>query len=93
MKVELVPDISCCIETVAKREFHDAMSLLLSADTADVELKAKAEILERFMRTADFRKLRSESEVHLRQGKKVSFIIYLEDRLVKHDMLIQASPY
>ena len=77
--IELVPDLSHCIETVAKREYQETIKRLLSAPEMSEKLQEKAEILSLFLQTADFKKLRSEYEKYLTGGQKVKFMIYLEN--------------
>ncbi|MFC1928327.1 hypothetical protein ACFLXK_01825 [Chloroflexota bacterium] len=52
------------------------------------ELEEKFEILRLFLETADFNKLRSESEKHLVEGKRVKFILDLENGQLKHEMKV-----
>ena len=77
-KIELIPDLSHCIETVAKKEHRKAVNILLGG-TGNGGVEERAELLRRFLETADFKKLRRESEGYLRQGKKVKFILGLEE--------------
>jgi hypothetical protein len=93
LKIELVPDLDHCIETVARKEYNEAVHQLLSEKTASDELKEKEEILRLFLETADFKKLRAESEPHLLQGEQVRFIIHLKDGVAKYDMNIQTTPF
>ena len=92
LKIELVPDLSHCIETVAKREFQDIVQRLLSTEEVSGKLKEKAEILRLFLRVTDFRKLRAQSETHLQRGERIRFIVYLEDGIVKYDIYTQMKP-
>jgi hypothetical protein len=84
-KVELVPDLTHCIETVAKRQYQEAVQRLLSAEEVSDKLKEKAEILRLFLQVADFRKLRAESEAYLLRGKSVSFTVYLEGSVLRYE--------
>lgn len=86
LKIELVPDLNHCIETVAKKKYNETVHKLVSAKDVSAELKDKAEILRLFLETADFKKLRAESEPHLLQGKKVRFVVSLKDGVVKYEM-------
>ena len=86
IKIELVPDLSHCIETVAKREHAEVLKQLLTPEGGNKELQEKLEILRLFLETMDFKKLRSESEKQLVEGKKVRFVVYLEDGVPKYDM-------
>ena len=86
LKVELIPDLTYCIETVAKRE-HTAVSIqLLKPAQGNKELEEKLEILRLFLETADFKKLRSESEKKLMEGKRVRFMVYLKEGIPKYEM-------
>lgn len=82
IKVELFPDLLVCIETVAKREFQETQRRLISENENNEELKEKAETLRLFLQTADFKKLRAESEPLLVKGLQVKFVLYLKDGTV-----------
>lgn len=84
--IELVPDLSSCIETVAKREYADVTKRLLASEKLDTGLAEKAEVLRTFLKNADIRKLRSESEKHLLIGRQVVFRLSLEDGISRHEM-------
>jgi len=86
--IELIPDLSSCIETVARREHTDATRTLLTTTPHDETLIEKAEILRIFLETADFRKLRSDSEKLLLNGEKVKFVISLEHGQLRYEMQI-----
>jgi len=87
-KIELVPDLSHCIETVAKREHAEVLKQLLTPEGGSKELQEKLEILRLFLETMDFRKLRSESEKQLVEGRKVRFVVYLEDGVSKYEIQV-----
>lgn len=87
LQIELVPDLDHCVETVAKREYAEITRQLLVGE-GDANLQEKAELLGAFLRTADFRKLRQESERFLVEGKEVKFVIYVEDGTPKYDMRV-----
>jgi hypothetical protein len=86
--IELTPDLSSCIETVARREYNDTTRTLLAATSHDETIGEKAELLRLFLETADFRKLRAESEKHLLNGKKVKFLVSLEDEQLRYEMQV-----
>lgn len=65
LPVELVPDLSHCIETVARREYEDMLKQLLGTRQANEGLQKRLEILKLFLQTADFKRLRTESEHYL----------------------------
>ena len=87
LKVELIPDLTFCIETVAKREHAAVLKQLLGLGKGNRELEEKLEILRLFLETADFKKLRVESEKRLMEGKKVKFVVY-RDKDVKFGMQV-----
>jgi len=89
LELELVPTLSQCIETIAKKEYKETVQKLLSTEEVSHKLNEKAEILSLFLQVADFRKIRAESEEHLLQGRNVSLIVYLESGTIKYDMRTQ----
>ena len=87
LKIELVPDLSHCIETVARRKHAELSHRLLGSEAGNAETEDKLEILRLFLETADFRKLRSESEKRFMEGRKVKFVVYL-DNGVKYEIRV-----
>ena len=86
--IELFPDLSHCIETVAKQEFWSSVNNYMANERENTELKDKIELLKAFLETMDFGKLRSESEQHLVRGKKVKFVVYWEEDKPRYKMII-----
>jgi hypothetical protein len=70
------PNLSSCIETLAKREYKKALSTILKAGTEDEELSGRLEVLRLFLESTDFSALRSRYEKYLEEGKRVKFRIY-----------------
>jgi len=89
LKIELVPDLSHCIETVAKREYREATAKLLAVPKENNELGKRIELLRTFLETMDFRKLRQESEKYLVEGRTVKLIFYLENGTPKYEMIVK----
>ena len=79
LKVELVPDLDHCIETLAKKEHAAVSKKILEAGQRNKELEEELEILRLFLETADFKKLRAESEKSLIEGRRVKFLVYLDN--------------
>lgn len=79
-RIELLPDLSHCVETRAKQEYAATMSGILSGDQSPV-LDERLELLRAFLETADFSRLRRKSEEHMIQGRKVKFVL---SRLAGH---------
>ena len=75
------------METQAKRRFNQITSELLKKGE-NKELMEKLGTLRLFLESADFNKLRSESEKHLIEGKKVKFILHLEKGKLKYEMKV-----
>ncbi len=86
-QIELVPDLSHCIETVARKEYENLARSYLQAGKGDSELGEKIELLRSFLESADFRKLRKQSEGYLLKGQKVKFTLYRERGKAKYRML------
>ena len=72
--IELLPDLSHCIETRAKQEYSATMSRIMAGDQLP-ELEQRLELLKAFLEEADFSRLRRDSEEHLTQGRKVRFVL------------------
>ena len=87
-QIELVPDLSSCIETVARREHERTAQELLSTERPSEELMERAETLRLFLETADLRGLRAESEKHLLEGRKVAFVISVRNGNAYHEMQV-----
>jgi len=87
LKVELVPDLAHCIETVARREYTAVLKQILSQGQRNKELEEKLETLRIFLETADFKRLRLESEEQLLKEKRVCFLVYLDNDL-RYEMQI-----
>ena len=95
IKIELVPDLEHCIETLARKEYSEIVSqLLLSGkDKRKIsENTQKAELLRNFLETADFKRLRAESERHLVEGRCVKFVVYPEGVVPKYEMRVCTKP-
>ena len=88
LKVELVPDLTHCIETVAKREHAAVLKQLLTPGQRNKELEEKLEILRLFLERVDFKQLRAESERQLTEGRRVKFTVYLSNDMPEYEMRI-----
>jgi len=91
VRIELFPDLSHCIETVAKKEHANILKQLLTPGKVNNELEEKLEILRIFIGTADFKKLRSQYEKQLMECREVRFVVYLEDGASKYEMQIAST--
>jgi hypothetical protein len=84
--IELFPSLSHCIETKAKNEFWNSADKYMDGGQRDKKLEEKLELLKAFLESADFRKLRSDSEPHLIQGRKVRFVINWKEGKPSYEM-------
>jgi len=88
--LELVPDLSHCIETTAKKEYEEAVTEYLGKKEADTTtLEEKIELLCTFLQSADFKQLRRESERHLIQGRKIKFLLCPQGEKLHYEMLVE----
>ena len=76
----------------AKRQYNQTLSELLKKGE-DKVLAVKLETLKLFLESADFNKLRSESEPHLVAGRKVKFILRLENGKLQYEMKITGEEW
>jgi hypothetical protein len=86
LQIELVPDLDHCIETVARREHEAVLKQLLTPGKGNKELEKKLEILRHFLGRVDFRQLRAVSERQIMKGRRVKFVVYLDNGVPKHEM-------
>ena len=88
-EINLEPDLSTCIQTLAKKQHERIVRELLKTGGEDPEQEQLAEMLRMFLESTDFRKLRSEYEPYLAEGKKVRFTLRLMgDRTAYHMEII-----
>ena len=86
--VELFPSLSHCVETTAKEEFWNSVNQYMESSREDKKLEEKIELLKAFLESADFKKLRSQSERYLVEGKKVKFVICQKEEGLKYEMVV-----
>ncbi|MFC1911065.1 hypothetical protein ACFLXM_00085 [Chloroflexota bacterium] len=86
--IDLFPSLSHCIETTARDEFWDSANQYTEGGRKDKKLEQKIELLRAFLESADFKKLRSDSEMYLIQGKKVRFVIRWKEGKPSYEMAV-----
>jgi hypothetical protein len=86
--IVLEPNLSSCIETLAKREYKKALSTVLKAGTEDEEVSEKLEAVRLFLEVTDFSALRSRYEKCLEEGKRVNFRIYSKKGRVNYKLTV-----
>jgi hypothetical protein len=87
--VRLKPDLSNCIETLSKKEYERTLSLLIKEGSVDEKLGERLELLRLLLESTDFGHLRSQYEGNLREGKKVTFLIYPEKGKVSYKLIVE----
>lgn len=86
--IELIPTLDNCIETTARREFARTKDEYLEKGGDDGELAERVRLLRMFLQSADFRKLRSESESHLTEGRRVRFVLCPQGAGMTYEMKV-----
>jgi hypothetical protein len=86
--VELFPSLSHCIETTAREEFWNSVNQYMESGQKDKKLEDRIELLKAFLESADFRKLRSQSERYLVEEKKVKFVICWKEGKPNYEMMV-----
>ena len=86
--IELFPSLSNCIETTARKEFWNSVNQNMESGREDKELEEKIELLKAFLESMDFKKLRSQSEGYLVEGKQVKFVISWKEGKPSYEMVV-----
>ena len=88
MEVKLEPNLSHCIETVAKRKYEKVLSQILGGKQED-SLLDELELLRLFLESADLRHLRSRCEESLLAGKRVEVILKSAQAVIPFEVEIK----
>jgi hypothetical protein len=86
--IELFPSLSHCIETTASEEFWNSVNQYMEGRQGDKKLEERIELLKSFLESMDFKKLRSQSERYLVEGKHVKFVISWKEGKPSYEMVI-----
>jgi hypothetical protein len=86
--IELFPSLSHCIETTARDEYWNSVNQHMKGGQEDKKLEERIELLKSFLESVDFKKLRSQSERYLVEGKKVKFLISWETGKPNYEMVV-----
>ena len=89
VRIELVPNLSNCVETIAKKEYWKSVSRCLRIEEQDEELQEKTELLKAFLETTNFKELRRESEKHLIEGRNVKFTLYWKEGKPEYELKVE----
>jgi hypothetical protein len=86
LELELVPTLSQCIETVARKRHDETVRQLLTSGKHSRKLLETAVLLKNFLEIADFKKLRVESEALLTAGREVKFVLRFDSGTLTYEM-------
>jgi hypothetical protein len=86
--IELWPSLQHCIESAARKEFWNLAGRYPEVESTDGIVEERIELLRVFLQSADFASLRSQSESHLIEGRKVKFVICRKDGELDYRMEI-----
>ena len=86
--IELFPSLSHCIETTAREEFWNSVNQYMESRQEDKKLEKRIELLKAFLESMDFKKLRSQSEKYLIEGKQVKFVIFWKEDKLSYEMVV-----
>ena len=90
--VELFPTLEHCVESAAREEFWRLVNRYLEERGGDSKLQERIELLRAFLESADFGRLRSESEAYMVKGKKVRFVIcWKEEKPDCHMIVLEGA--
>lgn len=67
-----------CIKCLAEKELDGCLTLLLSEQGGDQELRDRFQALRSFLKSPESEKLRQESEMRLAEGKRVRLVVRAE---------------
>jgi len=88
IEVMLQPNLSHCIETVAKRKYERVLGQLMKSSQEDSQLEARLELLRRFLESADFGILRSRCDELLLKGKQIEVRLISVNELSEYEIEI-----
>ena len=86
--IELSPSLYHCIETTVKDEFWNSVNQYMKGGQEDKKLEKRIELLKSFLESMDFKKLRSQSERYLVEGKQVKFVISRKEGRPSYEMVV-----
>ena len=87
--IELKPDLSTCIETLSKREYERTLNLFFQKAGEEEDLSERLEALRLFLESSNFGHLRSQYEGFLKEGKEVTFMIYLSEGQANYKLIVE----
>lgn len=70
------------------REYRQTLRQLLSMEGESKELRERVDLLRAFLATADFKKLRRESEKYLAEKRRVTFVLYCGEETPQYEIRV-----
>lgn len=86
--IELIPSLPHCIETTAREKFWNSVNQYMKGGQEDNKLEDRIWLLKSFLESMDFKKLRSQSERYLVEGKQVKFVISWKKGKPNYEMVV-----
>jgi len=86
--IELSPNLAHCIETTAREEFWNSVNRYMESGQEDKKLEERIELLKAFLESMDFKRLRSQSEKYLVEGRHVKFVISWKEGKPSYEMVV-----
>lgn len=88
-EITFEPDLSTCIQTLARKQHERIVRQLLKPGPGNPELEQKAEMLRMFLESTDFSRLRREYEPYLAEGNRVTLTLRLMTDRTEYDIKIR----
>ncbi len=86
--IELFPSLSHCIEDTARKKFWNLTNQYMEGGHKDKKLEQRIELLKNFLESMNFKKLRSQSERYLVDGRKIKFVISWRDGKANYEIVV-----
>jgi hypothetical protein len=78
-----------CLKCLAEQEYGDCLRALLRGDEGKEEFEERFEAILSLLKSSDLAKLRSDSEEHLSDGKKVKLVISTDEGNYKYRLEVE----
>ncbi len=88
-QVVLRPDLSHCIQTVARHEYERMARELLGGAESDALFQERMEVLRAFLETTEFAELRSRYEPYLADGRSVIFKLHTIEGRTEYEFEVE----
>jgi hypothetical protein len=75
IRIEIEPELGRCVETTARLRHRRLVEHILQSGNASGQEEEEVDLLRVFLETADFSRLRAQSEPLLAEGHRVVFYV------------------